>query len=169
MRILFVFLLASMACALAPPPGFNIHLVREAYDHVLWRGGAPRRDTLEGLQKLAQERHIPLTLIDLRYPSQYYDKDHNEGRLSPAEEARLARALGLRYQTTSSRSAGLPARIDKALQEGDVYVHCMFGVNRTGFTMARYATAYGLEFDRAFLGESDWEAGVLHERAGIKD
>ena len=53
---------------------------------------------------------------------------------------------------------------NEALAEGDVYIHCHYGVNRTGFAVGRYATARDLEVDRAKMGERDWNQGVAFQK-----
>src|SRR5205085_2012864 len=52
-----------------------------------------------------------------------------------------------------------PARIEQALRQGDVYMHCMYGVNRTGFATARFARATGEALSHSGLGARDWRQG----------
>ena len=162
-------LLVSAVCAAAlaqpaPPPGHNVHRVVEQDEHLFWRGGGPTRETMLALQATARQQQRPLTLIDLRHPPFDDDRRGGGGRLSPAGEKRLANQLGLRYRAVSALDKDLIAIIDEALQAGDVYLHCQYGVNRTGFAVARYATARGLKVDRRKLGERDWNQGVRFQK-----
>jgi hypothetical protein len=45
----------------------------------------------------------------------------------------------------------------------------MYGVNRTGFAVARYATAKGLDVGREGLGVRDWRDGAAFEARRSKD
>ncbi|MFN3653178.1 MAG: hypothetical protein ACK47B_26655 [Armatimonadota bacterium] len=143
----------------APPPGYNVHLVREADGHRFWRGGGPKRETLKYLAKSAGIRGTTVTLIDLRHPPTKDDVSGRDGKLSPKAEAALAKELGLKYVAISALDKGLDARLQKALAEGDVYMHCMYGVNRTGFAAARYARSAKVETSRKGLGPRDWRQG----------
>lgn len=146
---------------LETPPGFNVHLVFDHKDKGLfWRGGGPRPDTMQFLAEEARRRHRPLTLIDLRHPANRDDVSGKGGRLSPAGEEKMASSLGLRYHSISALDEGAVAYIAGALKEGDVYVHCMYGVNRTGFMVGRYATSKRLEVDRTGMGTRDYRDGV---------
>ena len=146
---------------LATPPGFNVHQVFDHQDkETFWRGGGPRQDTLQFLASEARRKHRPLTLIDLRHPANQDDVSGKQGRLSPAAEAKMASALGLRYHSISALDTGAIALIAEALRQGDVYVHCMYGVNRTGFAVGRYATAKHIEVERAGMGTRDYRDGV---------
>lgn len=147
------------------PPGFNVHVVREKDGTRFLRGGAPRKDTLQSLAQSAKARGVPVTLVDLRHPANGDDRSGKGGRLSPKQEEAEARRLGFRYVSVSALSAGLPERLEKLRQEGDVYLHCMYGVNRTGFAVARYAHAHGTQPSRTGLGKRDWRQGVAHETA----
>ena len=146
------------------PPGINIHLVHSGEKGTFWRGAAPLRDTMKALQKEAQLRGRKVTLIDLRHPANADDRSGKSGRLTPAGEEKMASELGLRYRSVSAFERDLPHQIRKALQEGDVYIHCMYGVNRTGFAVARYATAHRLKVERTGLGPRDWSDGAAYQR-----
>lgn len=165
-RLVWLLLLCLPVLADTPeaPPGPNVHLVRETETGHLWRGGGPRVKTLEALQQSASERNVKVTLFDLRHPSNADDRSGKDGRLSPQDEQKWAAEHGLTYRSHSSFEDDLPALIDKALAEGDVYVHCMYGVNRTGFTVGRYCTRYGLKIDRSGMGERDWNQGVAWQK-----
>lgn len=158
-----VFALALTLAGWAQPPGHNIHEVYRQNGNVFWRGGGPRKDTMLSLQARARETGHPVTLIDLRHPPFEDDLKGGGGRLTPAGEKKLAEQYGLRYQSISALDKNLIPVLDKALQAGDVYIHCMYGVNRTGFAVGRYATAHKLKVDREKLGERDWQQGVDFE------
>ncbi|MBT9584215.1 hypothetical protein IV102_12810 [bacterium] len=164
---LFLFLLTGLA--IADPPGHNVHLVfKGEQGTTMWRGGGPRRDTLQALQAAAQQSGRPITLIDLRHPPFADDLRGGGGRLSPTGEEKAARELGLRYRSISALDKNLINVLDDALQQGDVYLHCMYGVNRTGFAVGRYATARDLQVDRKKMGERDWNQGVNFQRTLIR-
>jgi hypothetical protein len=141
------------------PPGFNVHRVGEGEAGVFWRGGAPRIETLMALAASARERGVAVSLIDLRHPPTADDRAGRQGRLSPVQEAVLARQLELRYFSVSALDRSLPQVVKKGLAAGDVYMHCMYGVNRTGFATARYARATHQALDRTGLGARDWRQG----------
>ena len=147
----------------APPPGFNVHLVQESGGRPVWRGGAPRRDTLDALARSARARGVVLTLIDLRAPANSDDQSGKKGRLAPRSEEALSRKLGVRYVSVSALDRQLPARLQAALKQGDVYMHCMYGVNRTGFAAARYASAARVSTTTAGLGKRDWRQGAAFQ------
>ncbi|NDD27385.1 MAG: hypothetical protein EB084_03865 [Proteobacteria bacterium] len=149
----------------APPPGFNVHLVTLANGHRLWRGGAPRPDTLAALLASARARGVRVTLLDLRHPPFEDDLSGKGGRLSPDAEKKAASTASSRYLSMSALDPSLLKQIEEALSEGDVYVHCMYGVNRTGFAVGRYATARGASVDRTGLGERDFNQGEAFQRA----
>lgn len=156
-------LLLPTAAAAAPaqaPPGFNVHLVVQREGRCFWRGGAPRQDTLALLAASARQRGVAVTLIDLRVPPTADDQSGKQGRLSPAAEGALARQLGIQYLPVSALDRQLDDRLAEALAQGDVYMHCMYGVNRTGFATARFASATGSNVDRAGLGPRDWSQGA---------
>jgi hypothetical protein len=163
--LLALALFGAAAAAPEPPPGFNIHLVRETGSSRFWRGGAPRKDTLESLATAARKRGGVVTLFDLRKPANSDDRSSKAGRLSPADEESLARKLGLRYEAVSALDRTLPTRLDEALARGDVYMHCMYGVNRTGFATARYARAERVSVDKTGLGKHDWKQGDAFQAA----
>jgi hypothetical protein len=163
--ILSVFLLLVSGVAAEAPPGHNIHVVTESKSgSTFWRGGGPRADTLKALQARAKETGRPVTLIDLRHPPFDDDLKGGGGRLTPVAEEKSAKELGLRYRSISALDKSLVPTIDEALKQGDVYIHCMYGVNRTGFAVGRYATARNLKVDREKLGERDWNQGVNFQR-----
>lgn len=146
------------------PPGHNVHLVQEGKTR-FWRGGAPGKDTLQALAQEARARQVPVTLIDLRTPPNKDDRSGKGGRLAPTDERREAEKLGFRYVPVSALDRGLPARLQEAVRKGDVYIHCMYGVNRTGFAVARYASATGLTVGREGLGKRDWAQGTRFQEA----
>lgn len=143
----------------APPPGFNVHLVQEKETARFWRGGAPKPETVEALAKAAKARGVTVTFIDLRKPANSDDRSGKGGRLSPAAEEALAKKLGLRYEAINALDRALPARLQAAQTKGDVYIHCMYGVNRTGFAVARYARSTGAKVPDDGLGKRDWKQG----------
>jgi hypothetical protein len=112
------------------------------------------------LLESAQTRKVKLLLLDLRHPAWRDDLSGKGGRLSPEGEKQMASELGLRYQSMSAMDPALPAFMAEALRHGDVYIHCMYGVNRTGFAVGRFATADRFQPDRDGLGERDWTQGV---------
>jgi hypothetical protein len=156
--------LGSAAAAPVAPPGFNVHLVRETQTGRFWRGGAPKRETLDALAKSAKARGVELTLLDLRKPANADDRSGKGQRLSPTAEEALARKLGLRYVAISALDRGLTGRMDEALGRGDIYMHCMYGVNRTGFATARYARSTGVSTGDKGLGKRDWRQGDAFQR-----
>jgi hypothetical protein len=164
MKKFLLLALLLVAPALADPPGHNVHLVFKKEQNTLWRGGGPTRETLLSLRDTAKELGHPVTLIDLRHPAFDDDWIPHAGRLTPAGEEKLAKELGLRYHSISALDKGLVHLIDEALVEGDVYIHCHYGVNRTGFAVGRYATARELEVDRSKMGERDWNQGVAFQK-----
>jgi len=155
---------AGSPAAAVPPPGLNVHQVARQGDACFWRGAAPRRATLEALAAAARRRGSAVTLVDLRHPASADDRSGKDGRLSPQEEKRLAGALDLRYYSMSALDRRLIQVLKEALARGNVYVHCMYGVNRTGFAAGRWATATGASVDRTRLGPRDWQQGVAFER-----
>jgi hypothetical protein len=154
--------LAALA-APKPPPGFNVYLVQEGEAGTFWRGGAPRDVTLKALAAAAKERGLEVTLVDLRHPPTADDQGGKQGRLSPAAEAALVKQLGLRYVSISALDRKFIPTLQQALKRGDVYMHCMYGVNRTGFATARYARATGKPVPRTGLGPRDWRQGDAFE------
>jgi hypothetical protein len=170
--ILLASLLLTAGGALAappPPPGFNVHLVRETDSGRFWRGGAPKQETLAALLKSARSRGVDLTLVDLRKPANSDDRSGKGSRLSPAAEEAAAKKQGFRYVAISALDRELPKSLDAALKRGDVYMHCMYGVNRTGFATARYARANGVKVPDKGLGKRDWKQGDAFQlRVGKK-
>lgn len=130
----------------------------------MWRGGAPKKETVDAMLKSAQERGVKLTFIDLRHPPFEDDTSGKGGRLSPKQEEKIAKERGFGYVGINALDKELPAVIEEALQKGDVYIHCMYGVNRTGFASARYAVAKGLKLDREGLGKKDWNDGARFQQ-----
>ena len=161
---IFLLLFLLIVGVGAQPPGHNVHRVIDHEQNTLWRGGGPTRETLQALQASAQENHRPITLIDLRHPPFADDLRGGGGRLTPAGEEKMALGLGLRYRSISALDKSLIQVIDEALEQGDVYIHCQYGVNRTGFAVGRYATARDLKVDRQKMGERDWNQGVNFQR-----
>ncbi len=151
-----------------PPSGFNVHLVEIVNGHRFWRGGAPTEKTMSALVAASRARGVMLTLIDLRKPANKDDRSGKGGRMSPAAEQRAVAAAGesVRYQALSALAKDLTSRIAAALRTGDVYVHCMYGVNRTGFAIGRHAASTGRAPNRKGLGERDYRQGVAYHRAG---
>jgi hypothetical protein len=150
--------------AAAKVPGFNVHTVREAAGTRFLRGGAPRPDTLAALAKDAKARKTVETLVDLRHPAKKDDRSRKEGRLTPEEEEAQARKLGLRYVSVSAMDKGLPQQLARLQKSGDVYIHCMYGVNRTGFAVARYARANKVKVDTTGLGKRDVADGDAFQK-----
>jgi hypothetical protein len=161
-------LLTGPAGAVIPaplaPPGFNVHLVQVTPNTRFWRGGAPKRETVEALAKDAKARGVTVTFIDLRKPANSDDRSSKGGRLTPDAEKTLAEKHGLRYEAVSALDKALPDRLQSALKRGDVYMHCMYGVNRTGFAAARYAVATGAKTSTTGLGKRDWKQGEAFQK-----
>jgi hypothetical protein len=159
----------AQKAAPARPPGFNVHRVLSGPAGTFWRGGAPRKDTLHALAASAKARGARVTLVDLRSPARPDDQSGKEGRLSPRDEAALAAKLGMKYVAVSAMDHDLVAVLKQGLEQGDVYMHCMYGVNRTGYAAARYATATKCSVDRSGLGSKDWDQGKAFQvRQGSK-
>ena len=148
----------------AAPPARNVHLVLKRDGNLFWRGAAPRSDTVEALLRAARARNVQVTLIDLRHPFTRDDLTGAERKLTPAQESKLAEQLGAHYHSLSAMDKKLPSLIDAALKKGDVYIHCMYGVNRTGFAVARFALAEHEQPDRVGLGKKDWDEGAAFQR-----
>lgn len=158
-------LLSGAHCA-APnspiPPGKNVHRVAEVETGVFWRGAAPLSETLTALASSAKGRKRSVTLLDLRSPANSDDRSRKGGRHSPESESAAAKALGIRYRAISALDKDLVKVINTALSSGDVYIHCMYGVNRTGFAVGRWARSKGSDdsrIDRTGLGDRDWRQG----------
>lgn len=161
-----LLLLAPVLAAPVPGvPGFNIHLVQEKDGKRFLRGGAPRKDTMEALARSARKRGTVVTFVDLRKPANSDDRSGKAGRLSPAAEAALARKLGMRYVAISAMDRNLPERLRKWQQAGDIYMHCMYGANRTGYAAARFATAHKVKISTEGLGKRDVKQGEAFQRA----
>jgi hypothetical protein len=134
----------------------------------MWRGGGPTAKTLEWLGRHAHQHDQVLTLIDLRHPASSDDLSGKGGRLSPAAEKAWAVREHHRYHCLSALDPQLVPTIEQALRQGDVYIHCMYGVNRTGFAMGRYAVATSATLDRSGMGTRDVKQGEDFERAKAK-
>lgn len=145
--------------AAANPPGFNVYVVQKKPGSTFYRGGAPRKDTMEALAKAARAKGKAVTLVDLRTPPFKDDMSGKGGRLSPAQEEAMAKKLGIRYVAVNALKKDLPAQLKRFQQSGDVYIHCMYGVNRTGFAVARYARAEKVKYDPERLGKRDIKQG----------
>ena len=165
MRTLAWLLALALPLVAEAPPGHNVHSVRELDERVFWRGGGPTRETMLALQARARQKGRPVTLIDLRHPPFNDDFRGTGARLTPAGEKTLSGQLGLRYRAINALDKNLIRVLDEALQAGDVYLHCQYGVNRTGFAVGRYATAHNLKVDRKKLGERDWNQGVRFQQS----
>ena len=152
------------ATAPTTPPGFNVHLAQETPTGRFWRGGAPKPETIQALAKDAKARGVTVTFIDLRQPANKDDRSGKGGRLSPDAEKALATRLGLRYEAVNALDKGLPNRLTAALKQGDIYMHCMYGVNRTGFAAARYSVATGAKNPTTGLGKRDWKQGEAFQK-----
>ena len=146
------------------PPGHNVHLVREVDGHRFWRGGAPTKATVQALVDSAKARKVQVTFVDLRAPDNADDRSGKGGRLSPVQEKALAEKSGARYVQISALKKPMVDTVKDALKRGDVYIHCMYGVNRTGFACARYATALKIDIPRDKLGKRDWQEGVTFQK-----
>lgn len=165
----FLTLLITAPCwaERTPPPavpGFNVHTVQEAGGKRFLRGGAPRLDTLAALAKDARVRKTVVTLVDLRHPAKKDDVSGKEGRLAPDVEEAQAKKLGIRYLSVSAMDKGLPQELARLQKSGDIYLHCMYGVNRTGFAVARYARATKLKVDTTGLGKRDMADGEAFQK-----
>ena len=154
----------SVGTAPTAPPGFNVHLAQETTTGRFWRGGAPKPETIQALAKDAKARGVTVTFIDLRAPANKDDRSGKGGRLTPDSEKALATKLGLRYEAINALDKKLPARLTAALKQGDIYMHCMYGVNRTGFATARYAVATGTKTSTDKLGKRDWKQGEAFQK-----
>ncbi len=141
------------------PPGYNVQLVAEGEASRFWRGGAPREPTVKALARAAAERGVSLTLVDHRRPPTLDDRSGRGARLYPQAEAALAEQLGARYLSLSALDRQFIPKLRAALKEGDVYMHCMYGVNRAGFATARFARAARRKVTRDGLGVRDWAQG----------
>lgn len=168
-RPLFVVLVLSAAAfvpavdAAAQPskvPGFNVHVVQQKPGSTFYRGGAPRKDTMEALARAAKAKGKTATLVDLRIKPTFKDDTSGKGgRLTPAQEAAMAKKLGIRYVAINALQKDLPAQLRKFQQHGDIYIHCMYGVNRTGFAVARFAKAAKVKVPTQGLGKRDVRQG----------
>jgi hypothetical protein len=160
-------LVPAGVAAPASPPGFNVFVVQEKNGTRFYRGGAPRKDTMESLARSARARGVGVTLVDLRKPAFKDDGSGKGGRLSPSQEEALAKKLGLRYVPINALDKGLPAKLAAYQKQGDIYMHCMYGVNRTGFATARFCRATGVKTSTEGLGKRDWKQGDAFE-AGVR-
>jgi tyrosine-protein phosphatase SIW14 len=114
----------------APATEFSgVHRFHQVNEHI-YRGALP---TPEGLQRLA--RLGIATVLDLRSP------DERSGR-----EARQVTALGMQYVNVPMSGLRIPTQeqVEQALQVVEdpkrwpVFVHCRYGVDRTGTVIACY-------------------------------
>lgn len=153
----------SVGAQAAAPPGLNVHLVHTQEGNRLWRGAAPRRDTVEALAGAARAKGRRATFIDLRHPANADDRSGKSNRLSPADEQALCRKSGVDYLAISALDRNLIPRLQEALGRGDVYMHCMYGVNRTGFAAGRYSRSLNLQASRKGAGSRDWRQGEEFE------
>ncbi len=156
--------LLPLPAAAANPPGFNVYVVQQKPGSTFYRGGAPRKDTMEALAKAAKAKGKTVTLVDLRTPPFKDDVSGKGGRLSPAQEAAMAKKLGIRYVAINALKKDLPTQLKQFQQRGDVYVHCMYGVNRTGFAVARFARAHKVKVDTTRLGKRDIKQGDAFQK-----
>ncbi len=168
LALLLALLLNVLPASATPrstlPPGFNIHRVLRRKGHVFWRGGTPRLDTLKAVLARARARGVTVTFIDLRHPANADDRSGRGGRLTPHSEKRASLEAGAHYLSISALDHALIPDIDRALARGDVYIHCMYGVNRTGFAIGRFAVAEHLQVGRVGIGKRDYHEGVAFEK-----
>ena len=156
--------LGALPAGAANPPGFNVYVVQKKPGSTFYRGGAPRKDTMQALAKAAKAKGKTVTLVDLRTPPFKDDVSGKGGRLSPTQEAAMAEELGIRYVAINALKKDLPSRLKQFQQRGDVYIHCMYGVNRTGFAVARFARAHKVKVDATRLGKRDVKQGDAFQR-----
>jgi hypothetical protein len=162
--VLAASILTGLPALGANPPGFNVHVIQEKDGNRFYRGGAPRKDTMEALAKSAKARGVTVTLVDLRKRAFKDDTSGKGGRLSPAAEAAMAKKLGMRYVAIDALEKDLPARLARYQKDGDIYMHCMYGVNRTGFATARFCRATGTKTSTEKLGKRDWKQGDAYQK-----
>lgn len=153
---------ATASLSPAAPRGHNVHLVSEQDGRRLWRGAAPTKATLDDLQ--ASAGGLPVTLIDLRSPSQRYDQTGEGSRLTSAREKAEATRRGWTYLKISAMDRNLPEVVKKAAERGHVYYHCMYGVNRAGFLTGRLSRAWESPLSQKGLGSRDFRSGVDFEK-----
>lgn len=147
------------------PPGFNVHFVCSYGWGKMWRGGAPTAQTLAWLGRHARQHNLTLTLIDLRAPASSDDVSGKGKRFTPTQEKLWARREHHAYYSMSALDAKLLPTLEQARRKGDVYIHCMYGVNRTGFAIGRFTVSTGAAIDKSGLGARDIKQGVDFQHA----
>lgn len=155
------------------PPAPNVHGVSRVSNRdnpeltaYFWRGGAPTVSTLAWFIDRRIQTDIVPTFIDLRRPPTTDDRSGKGGRLSPSEEKLLVERFGFRYVSISAMDKNLISVITKALAEGDVYMHCMYGVNRVAYALGRWAEAgHSVGWRKGFRKDQrDWNQGVKFQK-----
>ncbi len=147
-------------------PGHNVHVVSASEGYLFLRGAAPTTQTMSWLLEVAKKTGLPLTMVDLRVPVRDYDKNGEGGRLSPATEKGLTEKAGHTYVPRSAlaKTFGEDLAAIAAQPRGIVYLHCQYGVNRTGFAIGRLHKLTGMDFDRTGLGDRDFKQGVAYQK-----
>lgn len=145
------------------PTGHNVFKVLETDRSILWRGGAPSKETILELAEFSKKYNRSVTLIDLRKPERAYDLSGDNGGLTSVEEKNLSERNGLNYLRISALDPSFCEVVIDKLKAGDVYLHCMYGVNRTGFAIGRLSIDQGAEFDIEGLGKRDVRSGENFE------
>lgn len=145
--------------------GHNVYKVLESPNSILWRGGAPTNETISDLAEFSKKHNRKVTLIDLRKPERAYDLSGDNGGLTSYEEKNLSKSNGLNYLRISALDPAFCDIVTEKLKGGDVYLHCMYGVNRTGFAIGRLSIDQGATFDTEGLGKRDVRSGENFEEA----
>ncbi|GEM_PF-6931894 len=145
------------------PTAHNVYKVLEGDRSILWRGGAPTKETILELAEFSKKHNRSVTLIDLRKPERDYDRSGDNGGLTIHEEKNLSESNGLNYLRISALDSKFCEVLGEKLKEGDVYLHCMYGVNRTGFAIGRFSIDQGAEYDIEGLGKRDVRSGEKFE------
>ena len=145
------------------PVGHNVFKVLEVDGSILWRGGAPTINTILELAEFSKKHNRIVTLIDLRKPERAYDLSGDNGGLTSLKERNLSESKGLNYLRISALDPSFCEVVTDKLKEGDVYLHCMYGVNRTGFAVGRLSINQGAKFDIDGLGKRDVRSGENFE------
>ena len=140
-----------------------MYKVLEGDRSILWRGGAPTKETILELAEFSKKHNRSVTLIDLRKPERDYDRSGDNGGLTIHEEKNLSESNGLNYLRISALDSKFCEVLGEKLKEGDVYLHCMYGVNRTGFAIGRFSIDQGAEYDIEGLGKRDVRSGEKFE------
>lgn len=155
----------AQTSSLKNAPGYNIHIVEHSPGKLVLRGGAPTKGTMDWLNRVAKENNLPLTVVDLRTPARPYDLNKEGGRLTPTEEKSHLLALGHQYAPMSALGKTFGHDLNNIVgKEGIVYIHCQYGVNRTGFAIGRLSKLTGKQFDRTGLGDRDFKQGVNYQK-----